>query len=639
MATPSLLRVLLPLLPAIFLCFTASPQSRSSLTDARQDKFCTPTLRLIEEKPPEVLFGVHIDEAGDVYFTLNSPELFNQLFTGPQDGLTADIILKDQYACSQGAIPSEQRVPKGTLLTPVYLPELRKRMDKGDPRLVNIKLGSVPAQWKTRTKDLEGNLVILKNGVICYYTKFVDIDRRLWGLLPMGLHTDTVISTEKLLDTSSADLLRYTRKLQFTVPFAKNKAVYNKADLKPLYDSLHLTDYRIRKVDIRAYSSVEGAEHINRQLQEERSASMVRALQQYQSPSIQKQVLAAENWIEFLQDIQGTPYADWASLPREAIKAKLKDKAVAEKLEPLLGRHRKAIVTIYLDKKSGLENAPADNLPAQFKEALAQRKLYKASLLQQEVFERIADNRLPAEFANKLEIPQEKFYSLLLSDRETYKYQLGLTGEDEALENFKTLLKLDTASGRIRYNICALSFAFWQYDTTFLDQEVFLQDIQALPRYGITPALVQRMLINYHIVHCEHSMYRADYTAKDNSLFYIYSHYTDLKMSDEEVLSTAKYLCHYARCDVAEKLVAKRVGSIDVNEDLLFYYLNLHLFNADANFKQQYRKEINNAINLNRARFCRFFYSLNNGGASFQLLENPSLREVYCEYCEPVKGK
>ncbi|NII29567.1 hypothetical protein HB364_31095 [Pseudoflavitalea sp. X16] len=603
------------------------------IADARFDVSCRQTHQLIESKPGEVLFGIRIDKKGDVYFTMNSRAWFDKIFTSSQDGVTADLITKDLYGCNKTS-PSYRQLPKGQYMQPVYLNYLKQNMKDEGMGNFAVKIGTVPADLKKKAHELEGNLVILKNGVVCYYTNFLDIDRSLWALLPMGLHTDTVISTEKLLDTTNAQELLYTKKLQFTIPFAKSKSVYNKADLKPLYDSLHLADYRILKMDIRAYSSVEGAEKLNQQLQQARANSMIQALQQYQSPDIQKQVTATENWVEFLEDIQRTPFATFAGLSREAIKTKLQDKTVADQLEPILKNHRKAIVTIYLNKKSGLEAITDQNLSIQFKNALAQKNIYKASLIQEEVYARIADNRLPEDYADKLEIPQEKQYSLLLSDRETYKYQLGLTGEEEALENFRTLFKLDSASGRIRYNICALSFQFWQFDTTFLNPKTFLQDINALYRFKIDHQLIKRMLINYHILSCEHSMYRGDYAAKDRYLQYIIQNYGTLQLADEEVLSLAKYLCFYAQFDEAEKLVTKRVQSIDVNEDLLFYYLNLKLFNPEINFKAMLKKEINNAINLNRPRFCRFFNSINDGGASFQALENGSLKEIYCEHCQ-----
>jgi len=624
---------LYPLL-VLFLCINSSISAQTvSLVDGRTQPFCKESIELIKSKPRDVLFGIRIDAKGDVFFTMSSKVWFDKLFRGPQDGVTADLVLKDKYACNSTSYAS-YTLPKGRYMQPVFLNSLRRGMIEEGMDHFAVKIGSVPADLKSRLRDLEGNLVILKDGVICYYTMLVDIDRTLWQLLPMGLHTDTVINTDKLLDTTVKERILYTKKLQVTVPFAKNKSVYNKADLKPLYDSLHLTGYRIKKVDIRAYSSVEGLEKVNQQLQQARAHSMVQALRQYQTTDIEQEVIAAENWVEFIKNIQGTSFASFAALPREAVKAKLQDKAVAAQLEPLLARERKAIVTIYLDKKSGMESATGDNLATQFKTALAQRQFFKASLIQNEVYNRIADSRLPASFADRLDIPEEKDFSMLLSDRATYRYMLGLSDEWEALENFQLLFKLDSANGRIRYNICALSFQFWQYDTTFVKPADFLRDIHALQRFGIDKALIQRMLINYHIITCEHSRYRRDYATRDRSLQYIIDSYERLPLSDVEVYSLAKYLCHNAHCDEAETLVAKRVGSIDVNEDLLFYYLNLQLFKADVDFKVTYKSEIENAINLNKARYCRFFNSINYGGASFQLLGNKSLWELHCEHCQ-----
>ena len=604
------------------------------LVDGRNESFCRETKQLIETKPRDVLYGVHINAQGDVNFSMNNRAWFDKIFKNPQDGITVDLVLKDRYACKSTNYASHT-LPKGRFMQPVFLNGLRKGIVDNGLDQIEIKIGMVPPELRGRLRDLEGNLVILKDGVICYYTFLVNIDRALWDLLPLGLHTDTVINTDKLLDTTVKEKILYTRKILVTVPFAKSKATFNKADLKPLYDSLHLTDFRIKKIDIRAYSSVEGSEQANHQLQQARARSMIQALQQYQTAGIKKDMIVAENWVEFNRDVQQTTFASYASLTREGVKAKLTDKTVAAQLEPVLAKHRKAVVTIYLDKKNGMETVAGENLASQFKTALAQNQVYKASLIQEEVYSRIADSRLPSSFADKLEIPQEKEFSILLSNRETYRYTLGLTDEWEALENFQLLFKLDSSNGRIRYNICALNFKFWQYDTAFLKPAQFLQDINALKRFQIDNALVQRMLINYHIITCEHSRYRRDYATRDRSLQFIISSYEQLPLSDVEVFSLAKYLSHNAHRNEAEKLVAKRVVSIDVNEDLLFYYLNLQFYKAVDDYKVTYKSEIENAISLNKARFCRFFNSINYGGASFQLLGNKSLWELHCEHCTP----
>jgi hypothetical protein len=125
----------------------------------------------------------------------------------------------------------------------------------------------------------------------------------------MGLFAESHLKYENVdaKDDDSKPTI-YAKKIQFLIPFQKNKFDYNLADVQPLYDSLKLTDYKIRKIAIRAYSSIEGGEDINRQLQMKRSEAIIKALQHFQNTQIVMEISTAENWLEFAKDIQNTPF-------------------------------------------------------------------------------------------------------------------------------------------------------------------------------------------------------------------------------------------------------------------------------------------------------------------------------------------
>jgi hypothetical protein len=85
---------------------------------------------------------------------------------------------------------------------------------------------------------------------------------------------------------------------------------------------------------------------------------------------------------------------------------------------------------------------------------------------------------------------------------------------------------------------------------------------------------------------------------------------------------------------MAVTLLEAKARSIDINEDLLFYYLNLTLINKELTKESDYRTILLNANNMNKERFCKLFNSVENGGVTFQLLEDEYLRKSYCETCQ-----
>jgi hypothetical protein len=621
----------LTLLFCVLMAVTAKAQSRVFIHDGRESSACTACKKLLDEMPKEVLLGINLHTNGDVYFTISNKDWLFKIFTGAGDGVSADLVSKDQYGC-QLTIPQGNSVNKGFVLPPVYSAELKKNIQEIAPNYFTVKIGHVPAILTK--KELEGNLIIIKNGVVCDYTSFVDIDRSQWALLPMGLYTDTLLNVEPTDDTVKTIPLFYTKKLQFSIPFSKGKTTYNANDLQPLYDSLQLKNYSIKSISIRAYSSVEGATQINNQLQRQRAQSIIKALQQFQSPEIKTTITSSENWIEFYNDIARSPFKDLASLGKIDIKKKLLDIALLTQVETYLSNHRKAVITIYLNKRTGFEKTKADSLLTQFNKAITEKKTVQASIIQDAIFERVANGKLPREYINQLEIPNEKIFSDLKNNQVTYKLLLNITYDYEALEELKEIETLAPTNGKVKYNICVLNFRFWQYDTSHLQAPVFLKYIRELPTFGIDSSLVKRMLINYNIIMCGVYMDRYNYEAKDETLKYIRNNFTALPLSDADILALAKYLSYYSQRPWAESLLEKRVQKLDVEEDLLFYYLNLKLFNPESFRLEPVKKAALNAININSPRFCRFFNSMSRGGASFQLLEHDQLRTLYCENCQ-----
>lgn len=601
------------------------------LEDQRMHSYCKACQEWIDAKPKEVLFGIQIAADGTVYFSMNNIEWFNKIFKSDAYGVSIDLVSKKRYQCGANARTVKNFVlPLGTVLPPVY----RKSLVSGNLSPANgmlAKVGKLSASLAT--EELEGNLVILNGNFICFYTNFVNIDRTAWQLLPMGLYTDSLIRDTKMYDASEADFFTYTKKEQLVIPFEKGKATFSTRFLKHFFDSVKLGDYKIRKVEIRAYSSVEGQEAVNKALMKKRADSIVKALKLYQPQLSRLRIITAENWLEYFQDIDKSDLDDMKDLSKEETRIKLVNKSVLTQVEPLLSKHRKAVITIYLEGKSKISFTDEEQMLSAFKKAIAADNVQEARLIQKEIVDEIADNRLPATYIDKLEVPQKREFSSLLNDREVYKYLLKTTSEYEAYDNLLALQKIDAANGHINYNICALSFFMWQYggDTTI--QKTLLKKINELPSYGINEVLAKRMQINYHILKCEEDMRLYNYDDKDKSVDFIYTTYQGLQLDDEDIYSLAKYFAFYSRLDYAEEIVFPRIDKLDVNEDLLFFYINTQFYFPETYETETFQKAVLNAAAINPGRYCHFFLSNDKGGASMQLLEYDSLKKIYCETC------
>ncbi|HXB09042.1 MAG TPA: hypothetical protein VNW04_18075, partial [Puia sp.] len=498
---------------------------------------------------------------------------------------------------------------------------------------ITLRLGRVP--YALRKKQLEANLVIVYGNKVCYYRDFVDIPRTNWDLLPMGLYMDTLQNLSSQPDGEGKRRWTYQRKVEWVVPFAKNKTGYDETQMQRIVDSLHLGNYIIRQGEVRAYSSVEGFEAANRQLERGRANAMTALIKKLQPGLKRISSRTGENWLEFYRDLKSTPYASLGGMTRPQIKLRLLDRAIADSLEPVLAKERKAMVTLYCEQKQGMEDTPKATLLSAFRQAVADRNIDRARRIQREIFERVSDNQLPGTYLYQLEVPKEKTYWELINDRIIFRYQAAMSNESQALEAFQELSALDPGNGRIRYNVCALTLFKWHIFGS-VDQQTLLADIHRLQQQGIDVSLVKRMLVNYHILLSYDLLDKEKYDEKDSSVQLIRNTYESLPLTDEDRLSLAKYFVFYSQHFWAEEVVAPRVDQLDVSADLVFYFVNLGFFKSTYARGEDFLKAFINAFTLDRGRFCHFFDPIDKGGASMQLLEQSYFRDVYCEKCRAL---
>ncbi|MBN2259719.1 MAG: hypothetical protein JW702_04205 [Clostridiales bacterium] len=594
---------------------------------------CQDCLNLINNKPKEIQLGIQRDEFDNLYFIVTRKEWFDMMIKKSGDGIAIDIISKDRYDCSKEKLEKKSTI-RGDLQKPLYKKELEQNMLPSKYGEVLIKMGTVPQKYIG--KDVEFNIIFLKNKFLCYYNSFFDLTTYRWDLLDMGFYFDT-LTYRSTFDKSLTEQERYilqNKVLKFEIPFEKNNSEYSSTDIKPLYDSLNLTDYNIKKISIRAYSSIEGNEERNSQLQQERAQSIVSALQSYQKPSIITEILVSENWVDFLNDISFTQYSYLTELSKDGIKEKLKDKNLESQLEPYLKKHRKAIIILDLQKKDKFESIPTIELIELFSISISEKNLEQAIDIQNSIFEKVRNHEIPTNYIDKLEIPEKSEYSLLLNKNSIFKY---LMNELDVYNTYKELTELQDLipkDGHIKYNIYALKFKVWLLGESAVNPIDFKKEISELKKFGIPDNLVKRMLINYEIIMCEYYMKLGDFANKDKSLKYIYSNYKYIPLSDFDYLSLAQYFSSYTKYDWASKLLENKVKSVDVDEDLLYYYLNLTLIDEKMTKRSDYRTILLNAYNINPSRFCEIFEPYGQGGVTFQLLENEYLRKTYCENCK-----
>jgi CRISPR/Cas system-associated exonuclease Cas4 (RecB family) len=536
-------------------------QTKSKFIDGREHNYCTSCKSLLDEMPKEVLFGLQINNDGEVFFSMSDKKWFEKIFKNNSYGVTIDIVSKERYLCTK--VSTERfGIPKGHILPGVYKNELLNNSDELTQGSIFTKIGTVPASLIG--KELEGNLVILNGPYICYYTNFVDIDRSVWNLLPMGLFVDSLLNESNSNNSYEKDYFTYSNRIQLEIPFFKGSSNFDPNFLNKYYDSIQLSSSIIKNIEIRAYSSIEGSEATNRTLMTKRAESVVQALKKYQQKISISNIVTAENWLDFFRDIKNTEFSSLENLSKLEVKKQLSKPEISLKIERILSKHRKVITTLYLESKTPFSLETDTSISIEFRNSIDTKNISKAQIIQKEIANRIANNQLPLAYIDKFEIPKSKEYSPLLNDREVYKYLLKATDEYQAFNNFIEIRKIDPNNGKLNYNICVLRFFMWQFGNDTISRSLLLNEINSLAKQGIHTTLIKRMKINYYILKSEDQLRNFQYEAKDSSLEEIRNLYKNTPASDEDIHSLAKYYSFYSHKDWAEEIITPRINDVNV---------------------------------------------------------------------------
>jgi hypothetical protein len=593
-----------------------------------RDQKCQQCFQTFNQKPKEVLFSI-VREQSNLYFQVNDKVWFNKLFKNPKDGLAIDIVSKEIYGCDEIIIGNPQI--KGELLQPIFTSKLKSNLESSGDNLFRVHVGNIPKTLLN--KELEFNILFLSNNNLCRYYWIYHLESYPWDLLDMGMYLDSLTYNPKQIKTiSDNEVVIRNKTLKFKIPFQKNKAEYSQSDIKPIYDSLRLTNYYIKAIKIKAYSSIEGSLERNIKLQESRAKSIVLALQSFQKPTIQTEVSSSENWVEFLNDIKGTKHENLKALSKNQIKEKLNG-ALSEALEPILKNHRKAVLELELERIDKYVNMSPDELMGKFNASIKSGDISDALEIQNSIFEKMKTKEIEPNFLKKMEVPKQSKFVKIFNKNSAFRAALDIRQSLIVYNELLELEKLAPKDGEVKYNITAIAIKLWRHKAIPIEETKLKNQINALKNYKIHSSLIDRMLVNLHIIKAENLMRERDYENKDKSVSFINSHYNNFPLSDYDYLSLAQFFSYYANTDLSVKLLEDKAKSIDINEDLLFYYLNLTLINNDLTQDSNYRTIMLNAINMNKERYCKLFNSIDKGGVTFQLLQNDYLKETYCENC------
>jgi hypothetical protein len=618
----------LTFLICLFLTLTLHSQNPTYGIDTSYEpnaQQCVGFVNALRSRPKEVKFSIK-RKGNKLFLSCTDEKFLKNLLKGNEDGIAVDVVSKKRYACE--TTPEKVQI-RGVLLKPVYGNQIFRKYNEKE-RMFLSPVGVVPTALIN--DELEYNILFLKDNKMCSYNILYDLESYPWDLMDMGLYLDEIVYENRT--RNSTETIERFKTLKFIIPFEKNKINYAPEDIKPLYDSLELTNYNIKKINIKAYASVEGTTAGNIKLQKGRAESIVASLQSFQKKSIETQIETAENWVEFLDDVQNTSYKSLANESQSAIKSALTGKTSSD-LEPILAKHRKAIVTLKMNRLDLLKDKSIDELIAYFKTNIGNESMEQAEKIYYTLIDNILEKNEPASL-DLLKLPEQKKFVPFNNSTRSLEFLFDNRQALIVKNALNKLEALDPSNKKIKYNKVVIDFMLLRANAGGVTEKQLVKDIKALSTYGIDKPLIERFMINLHIIKAEQNMRERKFNEKDKAVKYILSHYKNATLSDADYVSLAQYLTYFDSVDQAVKLLDPKAKALSANDNILFYYLNLTIIDKERTAQPAYRTIMQNAIDKDKTRFCKLFDPAKEGGVTFQLLEDRFLKDTYCETCPRI---
>lgn len=576
---------------------------------------------------PELMSDNIFFKDGQIFFFFHDLALLKNVLKDNKDGIALDIITKDQFECGSGNKYYPSKIHSGIMLPPIYKAQLFNKNPLEKENQIEVSLGPIPNFVDTNTTEF--NLLIIKDNCLCNTIVYNSLGGENLKSLGLSLMLDT-LSISKQADSVSSVL-------KFTIPFDKNKSIYKKEDIKPFLDSLNLKKYDLQKIEVFAYSSIEGRMKENVKLQEKRAKSIIDAIQNYNVKNVETSISTEENWDGFFESIKGSPYEnDFSKLSKEEVRKIVNSDSLNYNLEPYLEDQRNAKIVLSVEKIY-MNDELIKVLPLRYKESLRKKEYEKALLYQSVIFSNIENGKIDKEILAEIKIPFTKETVRLNNNLIAFRWLFTETNNKDSLNAYLvrdiiTQLRIEPTNPYLLYNKTTLDLLMWteKYERV-KDPKFLLKDIKSMYNMGLESWKISQLLLNFHIIAADYYYETMKFDERDRSLNEVKKMLLQSQLNRDQTFRIAQYFIFQMRINWTIELMKPWAEKPNIDEEFLFTFLSAAIYNKKLVPEKEYLQFMEKAKTLNKERFCNLFGYPN---MSFQLLKDLSVKKMYCESCE-----
>ena len=569
---------------------------------------------------------------GKVYLESDDLKKLKKYLHGAHDGFAVDIIQKKQYPCDGDNIFDYNLNSKGIMLKPMYSAKIFKANEYSNPKENKYKGVVAKLSKKIVPKlgnDYELDLYYIVEGTICkkIIRKYLE-DGGTQALTPLGVYPDTVMNGKRY-EISSENL-----DLTFTVPFQQGKSTYDQSDIANFLNALGEPKYTINDISIEAHSSLEGDSNTNAKLQQKRAQSIADAIGKYSNKKFTPTITTDDSWDMFQAQVKGTEFEAIGSGGKFAAKDALRNGTTLSQLEPILSKERFALIKMKVTYDvSGSNEQPF--VLSQYKKAVDSKKVDTAKMIQAYIIDNILKGRYDAKAFLAIDVPKNpQMASLLVNKVFVDNHVNHADSIYPGLQNtFADYYKTMADNNYVTYNkiMCDVKLSSVGDAKSIKETQ---KKIDAIYNEKNTPQAVVDNLnleFQFRVISAVDTLDAGVFNMDvDNAMQKIKKIVNVKDATAESALKLAYIFVRHGDLKYSMDLLKPYVNDVNAGEQLMFTYISIAAQNQDNIFGRDFRLAMLNASKLNSTRFCNLF---GLPYLSFQLMDNPLIKQMYCNTC------
>ena len=567
----------------------------------------------------------------DVYFAHPNLKAVKRIIGKDKDGFAIDFVQHSQLPCNgandfnynyynRGAMPNYMTFQKMLKKN-----EIKDKKNKG----IRVYLGTAPNHVSA---PFDVNLIIIKDKTFCKTVIKTNVQK---PSISYEAKTSLIPDLNGIQTTINYIPQPEQTILEFRVPFERNKSVYEPSDIKPFIDALKEPRFIIDSIYIMAFTSIEGSDRSNLDLQKKRSESIVSAMKQMQNiANIPYGIDLNDGWDLFVKDIaSSSQYNYLAKKSKEEVKNTLNSQGkIKRDLEPMLAKHRHAYIRINATYDVS-EEYEQEFVTNKFNKTLAAGNLPLAFAIQKYMIKKVEDGKYVKSFVEALEIPNNVKMLPFLTNK--YYMLSFFSGElsPENIEKVIALPKLDNKNTICEFN--ALASSIEGVEITTISQISNLQNkvdrLYNTPIGKTYPKKVNaiNIALQYKIIDFINESENPDEKLMETAYEKIKEIALPTITDWQQAYEVASSFIEYGDFEFARRTLDPYIENPNINEDFIFTYLNLYSLDEKSYISKKFEIACALAAKKNKVRFCQEIKNY-----SYLIRENLGAKNTICSECK-----